>query len=164
MMERIFRLVFQKPNTCKHDRLDDEFDVIESDPDSASESEVDSEPDEQVTKADIKDKDKSKQSDKKNKDVEEIVDKQLKRIREIESTKVGLKEFLQCLDWSMLGLFVKGMLAYFTIGGILCLIFLCFVYKFNEQLWYEYFPAEDISDLEEDKFQRILNENFRQEL
>ena len=47
------------------------------------------------------------------------------------------------LDWYMLKLFVKSLFYFCFFGFILSLIYLCFVFALNEDLWYEYFPPSD---------------------
>merc|ERR1711915_234880 len=57
------------------------------------------------------------------------------RIERISQTNVSFLEFwLQCLDWKMLRLF-------FFFVGVASLIYLFFVFNFNEKLWNNYFPS-----------------------
>ena len=65
------------------------------------------------------------------------------RVAKIEAHKLSFADFLSSLDYDMLKLFVKSMLAYLFASVILSLIFLVCVYFFNEDLWYEYFPVSD---------------------
>lgn len=110
-------------------KLEEEFQVIEEDPDSVSCS-SDSEEERLIQ----------------NGGAVEDSEEMLERVRKIESLPIGFKDFLSTLDFQMLGLFVKCMLGFFFASLILSLIFLIFVFFFNEDLWFEYFPVSD--DLE----------------
>ena len=54
------------------------------------------------------------------------------RVKKIEATKIGLREFLQVLDYRMLGYFVKSILIYAVIASILCIFYVLFIYNFNK--------------------------------
>ena len=66
-----------------------------------------------------------------------------KRVRKIEKIKYTFRDFLSVLDYYMLGLFVKFMLGFFTLCGVLCLVYVFVIFFFFENQWYEYFPVRD---------------------
>jgi len=70
------------------------------------------------------------------------------RVERINNTRVSFMEFwFQCLDWEMLRLAFGLLLLFFTLVGIICFIYLCFVFSFNEKLWYFYFPVSKREEL-----------------
>ena len=76
-------------------------------------------------------------------------------MKKIDSTKVGIKDFFQiALDYEMLGLFCKSIFAYIVCATTLCVFYLIFIYFLNKALWHEYFPIEDLSDVD-------LNDDIR---
>ena len=113
--------------------FDEDFDVVESDPDSVSSEDSEN--------AEIDNFDAVKEISEKAKEEKRIQE----RLKKIQSTKVGLREFLQCFDYRMLGLFFKTIFAYLICASILCSIYLIVIYFFNKALWHEYFPVEDLS-------------------
>jgi len=131
MCQQAHRLNQNKPNKTT---LDDEFDIVESDADtiSSDENSENSEIDKFDTVKDISEKAKE----------ERRIQERLKKIQE---TQIGIKEFLQCLDYHMLGVFFKTIFAYIFCASILCIIYLVFIYNFNKAMWHEYFPVEDLS-------------------
>ena len=118
-----------------NEEQDDEFDIIESEPDSYHSDDSDNEP-----KCLSKDSATEKVSTTEAKRIE-------KRLQEINKTKVGLREFIQVLDKPMLTLFIKTVLFYLILGFTFCGIYLVFVYFFNEPAWYEYFPVEEDDEI-----------------
>ena len=68
------------------------------------------------------------------------------QLQKISQVKIGLKEFLEVLDYRMLGIFFKSILYYFIFAFSLCGIYLICIYNFNEAMWHEYFPVQDLSD------------------
>ena len=112
-----------------NEEQDDEFDIIESEPDSYHSDESDNE-------CNSLNKSPDKESITEAKRIE-------KRLQEINKVKIGLREFIQVLDKPMLTLFTKTILFYLILGFTLCGIYLVFVYFFNEAAWYEYFPVEE---------------------
>ena len=113
-----------------NEEQDDEFDIIESEPDSYHSDESENEC--KILNNTSADKDSITEA----KRIE-------KRLQEINKVKIGLKEFIQVLDKPMLTLFIKTVLFYLILGFTLCGIYLVFVYFFNEAAWYEYFPVEE---------------------
>jgi len=70
------------------------------------------------------------------------------RVERISHTKVSFLEFwFQCLDWEMLRLFFGLLMLFFTFVGIVSFLYLCFVFSFNEKLWYFYFPVSKREEL-----------------
>ena len=112
-----------------NEEQDDEFDIIESEPDSYHSDESDNE--------------SKSLNNSVNKDSITEAKRIEKRLQEINKVKIGLKEFIQVLDKPMLTLFIKTVLFYLILGFTLCGIYLVFVYFFNEAAWYEYFPVEE---------------------
>jgi len=124
-------------NKTNSNTLDEEFDVVESDADSIS-SDENSENSEIYTKIES-----VKEISEKAKEEKRLQE----RLEKIKNTKVSIKDFfVTALDWHMLGLFFKTILAYLLCVTILCIIYLILIYFFNKAMWYEYFPIEDYSD------------------
>lgn len=98
---------------------DGEFDVIESEPDSFSSEE--SETENKPTPA----KNLVKEDKKKRASAEE-------KQKKIEATKIGIKEFLQVLDYRMLGYFWKSIFYYAIFAFCLCVIYIICIYNFNK--------------------------------
>jgi len=70
------------------------------------------------------------------------------RIERISQTNVSFLEFwLQCLDWKMLRLFFTLLVLFFFFVGVASLIYLFFVFNFNEKLWNNYFPSRAKEEL-----------------
>ena len=70
------------------------------------------------------------------------------RVERINHTSVSFMQFwFQCLDWEMLRLFFGLLMLFFTLVGIISFIYLCFVFAFNEKLWYFYFPVSKREEL-----------------
>ena len=114
---------------------DGEFDIIESEPDSVSSS---SEEEQEVAKK-VPEKPVSKPRELTKKEQEE-------RLKKISEVKIGFKEFLQVLDYRMLGIFFKSIIYYFIFAFFMCGIYLICIYNFNQAMWHEYFPVQDLSD------------------
>lgn len=114
-----------------------EFEILESEPDSYSEtSSGDSGSESEHSDQPLSPKEAAKEQ-KKAQDKEQ----------EIEKVEVGFKEFLACLDKRMLGYFFKSLILFFTFGIIIWIIFLIGVYFLSEDLWYQYFPVDDDSNV-----------------
>ena len=116
--------------------------MIESEPDivsSSSDEEV-------VKKLPEKPKDSKKQLTKKE---------QEERLKQISQVKIGFKEYLQVLDYRMLGIFFKSIFYYFIFSFFLCGLYLLGIYHFNKAMWYEYFPIQDLSDITENEFHKV---------
>ena len=59
------------------------------------------------------------------------------RVGRISQTNVSFMDFwFQCLDWEMLRLFFGLLMLFFCSVGIASLLYLFFVFSFNEKLWY----------------------------
>jgi len=131
------QLRLNQNNKTNSNTLEDEFDVVESDADSISS-------DENSENSEIYNKIESvKEISEKAKEEKRLQE----RLEKIKNTKVSIKDFFQtALDWHMLGLFFKTILAYFLCVTFLCIIYLVLIYFFNKAMWYEYFPIEDLSD------------------
>ena len=122
----------------------DEFDIIESDPDSVtSDSSEESAPEDEV----LNKRKKFQNQKPPSLSPEEKSVNAFKKERIIEQTHVGFKEYCSALDWRMLGYFFKSLLGFFACGLILGLIHLVITFAFNEDLWYEYFPIDDDSNI-----------------
>ena len=139
-------------NLRKQRALEDEFDIVEEDPDLVdSTTEDDSDTEVEPSPKPVKGKVTKPRQD--GNDVPRFIPspqeseaEQRKRIARLESTKIGIRDWYNCLDFDMLRLFWKSMFAFFFLGLVISLVFLVFVYFFNEDLWYEYFPvASDLS-------------------
>ena len=124
-----------------NEEQDDEFDIIESEPDSYHSDESDNEC--------------QSLNNPVNKDSITEAKRIEKRLQEINKVKIGLKEFIQVLDKPMLTLFIKTVLFYLILGFTLCGIYLVFVYFFNEAAWYEYFPVEEDDEVMPDMKQEL---------
>ena len=119
--------------------------MIESEPDSVSSSS-----DEEVAKKVPKTPKESQ--------IKQLTKKQQEeRLQKISQVKIGLKEFLEVLDYRMLGIFFKSILYYFIFAFSLCGIYLICIYNFNEAMWHEYFPVQDLSDFTDNE---ILKEEL----
>ena len=124
-----------------NEEQDDEFDIIESEPDSYHSDESDNE--------------SKSLNNPVNKDSITEAKRIEKRLQEINKVKIGLKEFIQVLDKPMLTLFFKTVLFYLILGFTLCGIYLICVYFFNEAAWYEYFPVEEDDEVLPDMKQEL---------
>eukprot|EP00095_Tigriopus_kingsejongensis_P003889 maker-scaffold603_size126491-snap-gene-0.27 protein:Tk03889 transcript:maker-scaffold603_size126491-snap-gene-0.27-mRNA-1 annotation:"abc-2 type transporter" len=113
--------------------LEDEFQVIESDADTVSETSESGEEDTPLSYQ--------------NGGLAEDCPEMLERVRQIEAIPITFSDYLSCLDYDMLKLFFQCMFGFFFCSLIISLVFLIFVYFCNEDLWFEYFP---VSDDEED--------------
>ena len=70
------------------------------------------------------------------------------RVDRISHTHVSFMDFwFQCLDWEMLRLFFGLLMLFFCAVGIASLLYLFFVFSFNEKLWYYYFPVSKREEL-----------------
>ena len=70
------------------------------------------------------------------------------RVGRISQTNVSFMDFwFQCLDWEMLKLFFGLLILFFFAVGIASLLYLFFVFNFNEKLWYYYFPVSKREEL-----------------
>ena len=119
--------------------------MIESEPDSVSSSS-----DEEVAKKVPKTPKESQ--------IKQLTKKQQEeRLQKISQVKIGLKEFLEVLDYHMLGIFFKSIIYYFIVAFTLCGIYLICIYNFNEAMWAEYFPVQDLSDFTDNE---ILKEEL----
>ena len=49
----------------------------------------------------------------------------------------------ECVDWDMIKLFYALMMLFFCTVGFTCMIYLLYVFNYNEKLWYYYFPVRD---------------------
>jgi len=138
-------LKLNQQNKTNHQTLDEEFDVVESDADSISS-------DDNSENSEVNDKlDTVKELSEKAKEEKKLQE----RLKKIDSTKVGIKDFFQiALDYEMLGLFCKSIFAYIVCATTLCVFYLIFIYFLNKALWHEYFPIEDLSDVD-------LNDDIR---
>ena len=117
--------------------------MIESEPDSVSSSSEE----EEVAK-------KLPEKPKENLPQQLTKKEQEERVRKISQVKIGLKEYLEVLDYRMLGIFFKSIFYYFIFAFFLCGVYLVCIYHFNKAMWYEYFPVQDLSDLTENEFQK----------
>lgn len=86
----------------------------------------------------------SHQSTKKQQKLNEI--QQIKnsdeREKKIHNTDVTFYQFwCECIDWEMIKLFYALLMLFFSVVGFSCFIYLLFVFNFNENLWYFYFPV-----------------------
>ena len=124
-----------------NEEQDDEFDIIESEPDSYHSDESDNE--------------SKSLNNPVNKDSITEAKRIEKRLQEINKVKIGFKEFIQVIDKPMLTLFIKTVLFYLILGFTLCGIYLVFVYFFNEAAWYEYFPVEEDDEVLPDMKQEL---------
>ena len=132
--------------------MEEEFDVVEEEPDEVS------------TTSDELELSKNDTDNKVWKDLPKkdafFVDKELsgyklgqigrintleskERVAKIQSVKLTVWDYFSVLDYEMLGLFFQCMIGFFISGLFLSLIYLTYVYFFNEDIWYEYFPVED---------------------
>ena len=68
----------------------------------------------------------------------------LAREKKINKTKVSFFDFwYECIDWDMIKLFYALMMLFFCTVGFTCMIYLLYVFNYNEKLWYYYFPVRD---------------------
>lgn len=120
----------------KKDLVDEEFDVVESDPDQVtdSESENDENPNTDPRRRSLKVPRKS---------LAEGSDEMKERLRKLSCIQLTWKDYVSTLDFYMLGLFFKGMFLFFFIGFLLFLLSMVVIYYCNKDLWYEYFPVDD---------------------
>jgi len=62
--------------------------------------------------------------------------------KKIQETEVTFYQFwCECIDWEMIKLFYALLMLFFCMVGLSCFLYLLFVFNFNENLWYFYFPA-----------------------
>ena len=47
----------------------------------------------------------------------------------------------ECIDWDMIKLFYALLMLFFCAVGMTCFLYLFYVFNFNENLWYFYFPV-----------------------
>ena len=88
----------------------------------------------------------AKQMEKEKEENEEEAEKQ--KIEQIKQTKVTFLQFYnECLDWDMLRLFFSVLFFFFSGVFVLSLLYLCFIYMFNERLWNVYFPTTKKDEL-----------------
>lgn len=137
-------------NVKKQKTLDDEFDIVEEDPDLV-ESTTDEDSDTEIETSPMSSKNSKGKGAKPRQDgddfprfmprANETEGEQRKRIAKLESTRIGISDWYNCLDFEMLNLFWKSMFGFFFVGLVFSLVFLSMVYFFNEDLWYEYFPV-----------------------
>ncbi len=119
----------QTEDLAEQPLLEEEFDIVEEEPDQISSSSESGEENgqEEVDSSLVPNSEETPEE----------------RVRRIESVQLSFRDFLSCLDYNMLGLFALSMIAFFTFGLLLSLVLLSGVFFFNEDLWYEYFPVSD---------------------
>ena len=62
--------------------------------------------------------------------------------RKIQDTDVTFYQFwCECIDWDMIKLFYALLMLFFCVVGIACFFYLFYVFNYNENLWYFYFPV-----------------------
>jgi len=74
----------------------------------------------------------------------EIQEKKIgeKKEKNIQETSVTFYQFwCECIDWDMIKLFYALLMLFFCMVGFTCFLYLLFVFNYNENLWYFYFPA-----------------------
>ena len=71
--------------------------------------------------------------------LEEDSEQMRQRVLKIKSIQLGFGKFLQALDYKMLGLFVKSMLAFYLASALICLTYLIVVYFFFHEQWLIYY-------------------------
>lgn len=111
----------------------DEFEVVESEPDS-------------VTDSSSEDGDENSQQDldfmlsPTDANDEAQVRERVRRISEV---KIGPKEFCQAIDWYMVKIFWQSIGLFLAVVFVATIIYLTLVYKYSEDTWYEFFPVSD---------------------
>jgi len=64
------------------------------------------------------------------------------REKKIHDTDVTFYQFwCECIDWDMIKLFYALLMLFFCAVGMTCFLYLFYVFNFNENLWYFYFPV-----------------------
>merc|ERR1712061_87715 len=62
--------------------------------------------------------------------------------KKINKTKVSFFDFwYECIDWDMIKLFYAMMMLFFCTVGFTTMIYLLYVFNYNEKMWYYYFPV-----------------------
>ena len=62
--------------------------------------------------------------------------------KKINKTKVSFFDFwYECIDWDMIKLFYAMMMLFFCTVGFTTMIYLLYVFNYNENMWYYYFPG-----------------------
>ena len=62
--------------------------------------------------------------------------------KKINKTKVSFFDFwYECIDWDMIKLFYAMMMLFFCTVGFTTMIYLLYVFNYNEKMWYYYFPG-----------------------
>ena len=65
------------------------------------------------------------------------------RIQDIDNVKIGFIDFLRPIDFYMLQLMAKLVIAFIILVSTTVLIYLGFIYTFHEDKWHRYFPVNE---------------------